>query len=281
MNDFTHTEKKHRNIGIIVSIAVHVLLLVLFLWATAWKEPYPPLPEYGIELNFGMNTPGTGEEAVAADESETVEDVVEESNEEVEEAVEETVEQPIETAVDQISEEVQEAVEEVATQEESPVKAEDSKTPEQNPVEKVKEEVKEPEKPKANPNALFPGSNTSQGDQTNAKGDQGKADGQVDADALMGPQGGGSDSELDMAGWKWDSPPRPNDPSEQNGIIVFDITVDSNGEVISVVAREYTLSADIVKIYKEEVEKLTFSKNSGGITTGQSKGTITFKIRSK
>lgn len=281
MNDFTHTEKKNRNIGIIVSIAVHVLLLVLFLWATAWKEPYPPLPEYGIELNFGMNTPGSGEEAVAADESETVEEVVEESDEEIEEAVEETVEQPTEEAIEQVSEEVQEAVEEVITQEESPVKAEDSKTPEQKPAEKVKEEVKEPVKPKANPNALFPGSNTSQGDKTDTKGDQGNPDGKVDADALMGPQGGGSGSTLDMAGWKWDSPPKPDDRSPQNGKIVFEITVDSNGEVIRVRVTETTVSAEVVKIYQDEVAKLSFSRTSGGLTAGQSKGTITFLIRSK
>lgn len=102
----------------------------------------------------------------------------------------------------------------------------------------------------------------------------------MDADAMMGPQGGGSGSKLDLSGWKWDSPPKPNDPTQQSGKIVFEIRVDNNGEVIAVRLTESTVSAEVVKIYQDEVAKLSFSRTSGGKTAPQSKGTITFIITS-
>jgi len=283
MSDYVHREKKNRIIGISVSLGLHILLLLLFLWVTAWKEPYPPLPEYGIELNIGMDNTGSGDEPVASQETEvTEEEPVEEVQENTEESVEESVEteEVIDESENTTEDVAEETVEEVVSNQESPVKVEEKK--EEKKQEKTqKEEVEEKkEEPKANPNALFPGNNDSQGETSNNKGDQGNPDGQVDAEAMMGPQGGGNGSSLDMAGWKWDSPPRPNDTSQQSGKIVFEIRVDGNGEVISVRAIETTLSAEVVKIYQDEVAKLSFSRTSGGRTAPQSKGTITFLIRS-
>lgn len=281
MSDYAHKEKKNRIIGISVSVGLHILLLLLFLWVTAWKEPYPPLPEYGIELNMGIDNRGSGNEPVSGQEAEEIEETpTEEAEESVEEEIEETTESDANDVVEEVSEPAEEVVEEAVTDEDAPVKVEDTPTDKakETPKQEKKEEKKE--EPKANPNALFPGENTSQGETNDNTGDQGNPEGELDADAMMGPQGGGSGSQLDMSGWKWDSPPRPNDTSQQSGKIVFEIRVDSNGEVISVRTQTTTVSADIVKIYQEEVAKLSFSRTSGGKTAPQSKGTITFLIRS-
>jgi len=281
MSDYAHREKKNRIIGISVSVGLHILLLLLFLWVTAWKEPYPPLPEYGIELNIGMDNSGSGNEPVAAQETEEIEETpTEEVEETVEEEVQETTESDAEDVVEEVSEPKEEVVEEAVTDEEAPVKVEDSPTEKAKETPKQEEKKEEEKKPETNPNALFPGKEKSQGETGDKTGDQGNPEGEVDAEAMMGPQGGGSGSQLDMSGWKWNSPPRPNDPSQQSGKIVFEIRVDSNGEVISVVTLEKTVSSEVVQIYKDEVRKLSFYKTSGGKTASQSKGTITFLIRS-
>ena len=53
-------EKKSRRIALISSIGVHVVILLLLLFVVAWRAPNPPLPEYGIELNFGTVSQGSG-----------------------------------------------------------------------------------------------------------------------------------------------------------------------------------------------------------------------------
>ncbi|GAA5031033.1 hypothetical protein GCM10011506_21580 [Marivirga lumbricoides] len=290
MSNFAQIESKNNKIGIAVSVAIHVILLLLFLWVTAWKEPYPPAPEFGIELNIGMTQEGSGDEPVAEQPEENVQESEEETVEEVQDEVTDT--EPADKTVESTSEtesvnEVEEvADQEAVTKEDAPVKVEEKKTPPKKQTESAQqkkpvEAKKEPEKPKTNPNALFPGSSTSQGDKANQSGDQGVEDGKVDSKNLMGPQGGGSGSSLDMAGWAWDSPPRPNDTSDQNGKIVFQIRVDSNGEVISVRLLETTVSPEVVQVYQNEVSRLSFSRTSGGIAPSQSSGKITFLIRSK
>jgi protein TonB len=276
MSNLDDIAKKNNYKGIAISIAIHAILLLLFLWATVWQEPYPPNPEYGIELNFGTSNRGSGEEPVAVEETD---DALEENLEEesIEEALEEESTSPAEEVVENqasvaaaAESEVQPTADNEATQDEGPVKQEE-KTEEKVEKEVKKEaeaaapvadkvEDKVEQAPKTNPNALFPGKNKSQGETNTSEGDQGKENGDVDANAMMGPQGGGSGSSLEMSGWAWDSPPRPNDKSDQNGQIVFRIKVDDNGEVINVDVLETTVSPDIVRIYQGEVEKLTFYK---------------------
>ncbi len=286
MNDYAHIEKKNNRIGIAISVSIHVILLLLFLWLTAWEEPYPPAPEFGIELNMGITETGFGDEPVAEQVQENTEqveqEVTEESQEEVTDPADENVESPSE--VEPVTESEDVAEETVTQTEEAPVKAAEKKTPPKK-QEKAAEKKpvvaeKEPEKPKANPNALFPGTSTSQGEKGKT-GDQGVEDGKVDSKNLMGPQGGGNGSQLDMSGWKWNKEPNPKDNSDQNGQIIFDIVVDENGEVVSVKAAERTVSPEIVKIYQAEVEKLSFYKISAGAAPSRSSGRIIFYIKSK
>jgi protein TonB len=100
-----HQERKNRRIAMITSVGIHGLLLLAFMLMMAWRAPNPPLPEYGIELNFGMDdqgggeiqpetSPGVQEEADQPKEEQT--EVAQPVEEQVEEKVEsEKVEEPV------------------------------------------------------------------------------------------------------------------------------------------------------------------------------------------
>lgn len=128
--------------------------------------------------------------------------------------------------------------------------------------------------------SLYPRS-SNLGNNENTSGDVSYPDGNVDSRALFGKKGGGGPS-LDLAGWRWDYVPNPNNNTKENGRIVFEIRVDENGEAISVRTLEKTVSPDLEQLYRWEVEKLTFSSTSDNtIPAPISTGKITFIIQSK
>lgn len=272
-------EKKNKTIGIAFSVGIHALLLAIFFFVLAWKEPDPPLPEYGIELNFGMEQVGSGEapkpqktEVIEEepeeqiDEPEEVEEVVEEPEPVVPEPVEEVVEEPTEVQ----PEESPAPVEEVAKPEPQTIAKEEPK--EEKPV--VQKEVKEvPEEPKASAN---------QGDDVDKAGDKGEEEGEIDARAIYGAKGSDKGASLQMTGWNWDYIPRPNDQSSESGKIVFQITIDSDGYVIRVVTLESTVSPAVERIYRQEIERLTFSRTADNLKPAPtSAGKITFIIKAR
>ena len=282
-------EKKNQRTALIVSSVFHVGLLILFFFLIAWKKPDPPLPEYGIELNFGLDDTGSGEapqpEPTKVIEEEPIEEVPEEQP--VEQVTEtppvEEVPEPIEEVTEPV-EEVEEPVEEVITETqeaESPVVVEEKAPAKQvEVVEKVKEPV-----PKPKQESLYPGSakkSANQGDDAEKVGDKGKEDGKIDERAIYGAKGSADGASLQMAGWNWDNLPRPNDPSNENGRIVFQITIDDQGEIIGVKTLEKTVSPAIERLYREAVADLTFSRTSTDIRpAATSIGKITFIIRAK
>ncbi len=292
----TDKEKNDKLLGMVVSLGTHALLVLLFFFLLAWKEPFPPHPEYGIELNFGLEEMGSGFEQPVVREQITQEpsETVEQPNE-----LQQPVEQPVDEQVEEESS-AKEAVEELpdSRQEDSPVKTKpdvEAQIPKEKPADvqavkkeanttdtKEKKEETPPPQPKIEEKALYPGS-SSQGANKNKTGDAGSTEGSVDARALYGKSGGGGGGpSLDIAGWMWDFTPKPDDPSDENGRIVFEIKVDSRGEVIAVRTLERTVSPTIELIYRREVERLTFSPTSPNASPPSSTtGRITFIIRSK
>ncbi len=287
-------EEKNKKVGLIISGAFHLLLLLAFLFVIAWKEPDPPIPEYGIELNFGTSDVGTGnvqpetdpldspEEEEAAPEElpeEVIEEAIEETETIEETPVEETAEQPQTTdntqaspdVVDKTKKEEKQPVEEVK-QEESQQPEVEEKQPEKQPEAGAKGKDGENDTPQ----------NSNQGDNIDKEGDKGDEQGSLDSRALYGQQGGGGGSSLEMTGWVWDFKPQPKDNSNENGRIVFEIKIDDQGEIISVRTLERSVSPAIEKIYRAEVESLTFSKTSdNSLAAPISTGKITFVIKSK
>ena len=92
---------------------------------------------------------------------------------------------------------------------------------------------------------------------------------------------GANAASLEMSGWMWDGAPKPDDKSKETGKVVFQIKIDDQGEILSVITLEKSVSSTVEQIYKREVEKLTFSPlGSNDNPAAMSTGRITFLIKS-
>ncbi len=297
-------EIKNRRWGAVVSLGLHLALLLLFFFILAWREPNPPLPEYGIELNFGLDAEGSGE--VQPSTNPIRSEIQEESDPQPAE-VEEVLESPKESPADP---ENAEPVEESLTDSdpiENVQEAPPIESPDVNPILENDLQQTEPErtiepaqtspdtKPQTEPETVSSSSamesnsekpetaaQSNHGDRVEEIGDQGDPQGDLDSRALYGNPGGGDGAALELTGWIWDFVPNPQDPSQESGRIVFEIVIDDQGDLISVRTLERTVSPNIEKIYKAEVEKLTFSPiTQNTLPAPRSTGTIAFIIRSR
>ncbi len=263
-------EKQRKRKAWATSVSIQLVLLVLFYFLIAWKEPFPPNPEFGIELNFGQVQTGGGAEPVQSQEiSEEVE--VEQTSSPAEDVspVESTeTNEPVDPmqVVDNPNPDI--------SQKESTASAKQTETKKE--TEKKQEETKNPASTKQ-----ADSTNPSQGDNEQT-GDQGDPEGDINEEALYGEPGGGDNgSTLQMSGWEWDAPPKPNDNSQESGKIVFEITLHANGDIKYIETKLSTVSQQVLLKYKQSIELLTFSKTSSYKPASESKGTITFIIRSR
>ncbi len=295
-------EKKNKRVAMITTAGITVGVFLLMLLVVAWRAPDPPLPEYGIELNFGMDVSGSGVVQYtqpAGQPDVTPEDIIEETSEPTE--AEPAEEVPV--VEEALPEQAEPAREQIVSKVESPVAVKEEPktavTPAEKPAEKPVEKKPAPEPvketPKPTPKAVYtPGAEKndaasnkqgearSQGDDVNKAGDKGSPEGQVDAKALYGKSGGGAGgSSLDLAGWQWDSRPAPSIPDDElGGVVRFEIKVDDRGEILSIRTLERSVSPESEQICRKAIEKLTFSK-TGANVPAVSTGTITFVIRSR
>ncbi len=273
-------------------------MLLLFYFLIAWREPDPPIPTFGIELNFGLEQSGQGDIPVSS--PETVEEVVEDQPEEVVEETEEQVAEPIKesapveealpsyedkSATVKATEKVTEVKKEVV---EKPVPVEQPKKPVEQPKKEVVE--KTPEKPKetapvkqealmSKPNGADTGAK-SQGS-TSGTGDEGKKEGTIDGRALYGSQGSSDGASLQMAGWVWDFKPQPDDKSNETGKIVYKIIIDGDGYLSRIDIVSSTVSPEVERRYRQSIERLSFSKTNDYKPAPTSTGYVTFIIKTK
>lgn len=254
-------EEKNKRIGWLTSLGVQLVLLVLFYFIVAWREPFPPIPEYGIELGFvsssGASAASSPTQPVDQEETE-------------EELVEETVSQEVVKA-DVPSTEVQP---ETPTQEVEDMPVVQEKSTADKVVEK-KQEVDQRAVMKPTEEV---GNNTNP---SNGK----EAEEKVDERAIYGNQGDNTGSSegasLALAGWIWDFKPEPDDQSDQSGKIVYKIVVDQDGYLIKIETVTSSVSPAVERKYRQAVEKLTFSKTADYQVANLSTGTITFIIKSR
>lgn len=245
-----------------------------FFMILAWTEPDPPIPEYGIEMSLGNAFEPTPD----PEESEN------ESDQPQNEAVEQLEEQPTsessssETSSEEVEE--QDQLEEAVSNElESPDNVESSSettettdaassdvntNTDQSDIDSEKNEktndaqVEEVEQPKVDDRAIFKKSDTKSGNP-----------------GAKGPS-------LDFSGWMWEFEPEPNDQSQENGKIVFQVTVDEDGILINVKTLEKTISPALEQVYKDAVRELTFRRTAENRSTAaQSTGKITFIIQTR
>ncbi len=289
-------DRKNKRIAWITSVGIHGLLLLAFMLMMAWRAPNPPLPEYGIELNFGMDdqgggevqpetSPGAPEEANDQAEAEQTEEVQPEEQVK-EEPVPEKTEEPIVSKLESpvvVKEEKKEPVKEVVKEKENVVETKPKVTP--------SKEVKKEEK-KETVVTDQKGTDAKKGDPTTSQGDDGKQgdkgnpEGKLDAKALYGQQGGGGGGDgfglVGMSGWEWaDEPKIPDLDENENGRIEFLIECDENGDITKIETKQRGLSAKSEQLLKAEIMRNSLVRKDGGKAPLSSKGTVVFILKTK
>lgn len=278
-------EKKDKQVALLLSLGIHGALLVLFLFLVAWRAPDPPLPEYGIELNFGLDSQGSGE---IQPPTPSGEEVTEESP---------LQEEPQKEQVKEELSEPQKVSEPVVSKQESPVVIKETKEPVKVPTEKAKvdnktqkntqqEQTKEAAKTAESKTSDVKKGDAQQshGDDVAKQGDKGNPEGKLDANALYGKQGGGGGDgfALSMSGWAWASEPQiPQLTDNDDGRIVFEIECDENGEIVGILTLERGLSPKAEQLLKEEIRRNSLYRTSSGKVPERSKGKVVFLLKAK
>jgi periplasmic protein TonB len=274
-------DKKNKRIALFTSLGIHASLLIVFFFLMAWRAPNPPLPEYGVELNFGLDDQGGGE--VQPDEQPGSEQPVEEqpkpyeAKPQEETKVEEKTEEPVVSNVESPV-----VVKEVKTEKKEVVKDKPKEKVAETKPKEEKKEVKET----AKATETKKGKDVpSHGDNPGKTGDKGSPEGKPDAKALYGKQGGGGGGDgisLNMSGWAWaDQPHIPDLPDNEDGRIEFEIECDESGDIIGITTLQRGLSARAEQLLKDEIRKNSLIRTSGGKVPERSKGKVVFILKTK
>jgi protein TonB len=296
-------EKKNKRIAALSTAGIQALVVLLLFVIVAWRAPNPPLPEYGIELNFGMDTEGSGdiqpETPVGNEGDQPEESAKEEQVEEEPEVKEEAVKEDAKPA------EVKEIEDQPVSKVESPVvvKEKEPEPPKEKPKEKVEEkkvekqpEVKPKEQPKEQPKAVYkPGNEQATADKEGTKegtpgnhgddkdktGDKGNPEGKLDAKALYGQPGGGGGgvSMSGFNGFEWPDVKPPTLPDDAYGVYEFIVKVDADGTVVKITPVQRGLSLDAQRKLSAMIQELEFIPK--GANPAEAEGRITFKVVSK
>lgn len=255
-------EKSSSRTAFIVSLVIHTLIVLLFFFIYAWEPPIPPPPEYGIELSYGTDEEGEGENPRFVPTQETRSEPVPEESAAENEAVETPSDLPDA---------------EVSVPEESPKPTPAPKQNEPKPV--------EPEpRPQPNPKALFnpDGTGTGKGEE-GKEGTKGRSEGTLDGRGLYGGgEGGFSVTGLD--GWRLSCDNlQVNDNSGEEGFITFEIIIDEDGYLQTITTKQYNVSPRVVALYKRALEEQIEGclVRSSTRVPSRARGTITFRLKSK
>lgn len=282
-------ERRNRRVGLWTSVGIHGLLFLLLFFAVAWRAPDPPLAEYGIELNFGLDNTGAGDiqptEPVGDQGEETTQQTNQEANADVKDPEEDSEEPVVEKADEKAVSKLEDPV--VVKEElKKEVSEKETKKTETAPTKETgtasKDEVK---KEVVATNAAKKGDAGNHGDDKAKEGDKGNPDGKVDAKALYGTPGGGGGGtglNLQMSGWTWaDKPALPELPDNENGRVVFEIECDENGDITRITTVEKSLSPRAEQLLKDVIRKNSLVRTSGGAVSERSTGRIIFVLKTK
>jgi len=280
-------ERKDKTVAMITSLGIHGLLLLAFMLMMAWRAPNPPLPEYGIELNFGLDEQGGGEIQPETPPGEPESEAETQQEENTSSPQEQVVdEKPVEQVVSKVESPVVVKEEPKETKKE-PVKEKPVETKvKETPKEEVKKSEQEVKVSEVKGSETKKGeSSTSQGDDKGKVGDKGSPEGKLDAKALYGQPGGGGGGDgfgLSMSGWAWaDDPKVPNLPDNEDGRIEFEIECDENGDIIGIQTIQRGLSPRAEQLLKDEIRRNSLVRTSAGKAPERSKGRVVFILKTK
>src|SRR5260221_4661477 len=292
----TRQVKKNEQIAFVFSVGLNASLFLMFFFLISWRAPYPPAPEYGVVLNYGLDDQGGGD---IQPETPVGNSQVDDKNTEPK-ADEKNLQDEQSKVVSQKDEVKEEKTDATLSDEESPVTVKtEKKKIEDKPKDKVekidpKKEVKlnKEEKQVVKKEAIYSGNGTkkgetnqSQGDDPGKVGDKENPQGKLDAKALYGRPGGGGGWDgfgLAMLGWEGANKPRtPDLPDKEDGRIIFDNQCDGDGEIVGITTLERGLSPKAEQMLKDEIRKNSLIRTSNGKAPAKSKGQVVFVLKTK
>ena len=227
------------------------ILLLLF----NLSRPYPPPPEFGVEVNLGSSIDGMG-----------------------------NIQPDISANVSQFVPPTSAANEHLATQDHSDVSLPTSPRPTTpRPTTTPTQDVApQPEQPQINQAALFPPRNPAQGGHegtTGRPGDQGQPDGTRTGTAHAGAAGSGSGVSFNLAGRQPNNLATPYYNSPDQGTVVVRILVDANGTVIRAEAGQRGTTVNDRTLWREaERAAMRSSFVPDRNAPEQQQGTITYRF---
>ncbi|WP_111709386.1 cell envelope integrity protein TolA [Lutibacter citreus] len=243
MSTLLNTKHKRKS-AVITSVIMSLLLIAIFFVGMKYMDPPA---EYGIAVNFGTSSVGSGnvqpkEPLKAASE----EKIVEEQQEEIKEISEpKVVEETSEKTEDVATQENEEAIA-IKKEQEAKKRAENIAKKAQLEKERIERERQaeiakqkaEKEAKRKKLDALIGGVKNSTGTATGGEGndgvpgDKGKITGDPNASGYYGNGGGGGNGDYNLGGRKPLSRPKPAYICNEEGLVVVRIEVDVNGRVI-------------------------------------------------
>jgi len=297
----------------LITLILQIVLVCGLFFAVAWKEPNPPIAQYGIELGFEVFT-GTEEasptqtndsptensqiiqEETSNDEiglnevteSQEISELIGESQGDITDQEVETDQIIASSQIDALTDDetvvILDESEQIMEDVESTDKKEEDIEPEDNTAKKTLNTDEEDLQ-----NASLDDSESElQGkmEQTDSKTGSNNQINEIDERALYktnagSKQGANEGPELQISGWEWGAQkPRPKDTSDEIvGKVICNIRVDSDG-YISAQLDSYTTPPSVAIAYKNSLDGLQLEIKDDGVTLG-SMGKVVFILKPK
>lgn len=245
-----NNEKKNNRTGLIVSLSIHAVLIILGLFVVScWKAPGPPWPEAGLEIAFGEDFSGSGDNQIITENvteaKENEEEQVEEQNSEVTEPIEDVVEEDVTPAVE--------------TTPVDPVETYTSEEPTQATESTTKASSSKLD-PTPNPGTVYkPSSNSGGQGTTNNPGDEGSPDGTPTKNS-----GGGDNGLVKIGGWSVEKSPDFSGTIKQGAVMEIKIHINELGQVEQIIWVHSSLTPSEKKIIEQKFKsELRLSEIAG------------------
>jgi outer membrane biosynthesis protein TonB len=274
--------------GVIVSLFIHGLLAVLFIYVGMTYQDPPPEP--GVAIVFGFDEQGQGQITLPPEPSQ--ESAESSEQEEVKEVVEDVPEEVVETDDDKL----------MTSEEEAPVVAKEKPKLTKEEKEKIQKEKeaaekkrqeeaekerirKEEEKKKNKLDNMFSNfDKNSDGDANQGDDDKpgfkGDVDGSKDATSFSGGPVGG-DGDYSLGNRKPTNTPKPIYDGQEEGIVVVRIIVDQNGKVLEAFGGQKgstTTNLQLIKRAQEAALKTRWAADPTAPSRQTGKITYRFQI---
>lgn len=277
----------------IVAIIIHIFLAIFLFFSSVWERPIPAPEPAGITL-MSFGNVATPTETPAPSQSEFTPPITESEIQEVEQTTQ--------------TEEVQDITEQTqtpdiqATKNENTVSVPDTKKdkkeevvekkpekkvePKEEKKEETKSKVEETKKEEKKSENTTPAKDDKKNDATSNSKEEGNTktndkQGNSDDPNDTGKIGVKNGAEASVYGWRWKQKPQPNDVLNEQGRIVFNITIDQDGNVTKVDLKEKSQSIGIATYtaYKNAVLNTKFERTVFDETPPTTVGTLTFNIK--